>query len=79
MNCKSIVVALLVVFAVYVSAEDDKKALKKLQIGIKKRVENCVTKSRKGDSLQMYVTCFEFIRNIYFKYFCFKKALHRKT
>jgi hypothetical protein len=46
---------LLAAFAICVNAEDDKKPLKKLQIGIKKRVENCPTKSRKGDSLQMYV------------------------
>ena len=33
-----------------------KREIKKLQIGIKKRVENCEVKSKKGDSLQMHYT-----------------------
>jgi hypothetical protein len=33
----------------------EKKPVKNLQIGIKKKVENCPIKSRKGDSLSMYV------------------------
>lgn len=36
-----------------VAAEDKKK---KLQIGVKKRVENCPMKSRKGDTLDMHYT-----------------------
>ncbi|ELU01137.1 hypothetical protein CAPTEDRAFT_149447 [Capitella teleta] len=35
-------------------AAEDKK--KKLQIGVKKRVENCTLKSRKGDTLDMHYT-----------------------
>lgn len=43
------------------SVEDDKKSdkkSKKLQIGVKKRVEpeNCPIKSRKGDTLHMHYT-----------------------
>ena len=56
MNFTSIAAVIVLAFVVFASAEDDKKPLKKLQIGIKKRVENCQTKSRKGDSLQMYIS-----------------------
>ena len=41
------------------SSEDDKKQkIKKLQIGVKKRVdpEQCTIKSRKGDTLHMHYT-----------------------
>ncbi|XP_054271669.1 peptidyl-prolyl cis-trans isomerase FKBP2 [Macrosteles quadrilineatus] len=34
--------------------EEEKPAKKKLQIGIKKRVENCKVKSKKGDFLHMH-------------------------
>jgi len=39
-------------------AEDDDKKAKKLQIGVKKRIdpELCKTKSRKGDTLSMHYT-----------------------
>lgn len=37
------------------SAEDG-KAEAKLKIGVKKRVENCTVKSKKGDLLQMHYT-----------------------
>ncbi|KAE8607435.1 hypothetical protein XENTR_v10011186 [Xenopus tropicalis] len=36
-----------------VSASEGRK---KLQIGVKKRVENCLVKSRKGDTLHMHYT-----------------------
>lgn len=38
------------------SAEDEKKKekVKKLQIGVKKRVDNCTLKSRRGDLLHMH-------------------------
>lgn len=36
------------------AGEEDKK--KKLQIGVKKRVDNCKTKSKKGDTLHMHYT-----------------------
>ena len=52
-SCLAIVAA-LVVFLVVVSeinAADEKK--KQLQIGIKKKVENCSIKSKRGDSLHM--------------------------
>ncbi|KAL1131677.1 hypothetical protein AAG570_011290 [Ranatra chinensis] len=35
---------------------ENKDAKKKLQIGIKKRIENCTTKSKKGDFLHMHYT-----------------------
>ncbi|CAH3111583.1 unnamed protein product [Porites lobata] len=34
----------------------DKKNTKKLQIGVKKRVENCATRSKSGDTLHMHYT-----------------------
>ncbi len=45
-----IIVALLLVTIVNTLAED------KLQIGIKKKVDNCVQKSKKGDRLHMHYT-----------------------
>lgn len=36
------------------AGEEEKK--KKLQIGVKKRVDNCTVKSRKGDTLHMHYT-----------------------
>ncbi len=45
-----IIVALLLVIIVNTLAED------KLQIGIKKKVENCEKKSKKGDRLHMHYT-----------------------
>jgi hypothetical protein len=48
-----ILLALFVVLSA-VNAENKKEASKKsLQIGIKKKVENCPITSRKGDSLSM--------------------------
>ena len=40
------------------SADEDAKKIKKLQIGVKKRVdpELCKIKSRKGDTLSMHYT-----------------------
>jgi len=35
---------------------EEKKAVTKLQIGVKKRVEDCEQRSKKGDSLQMHYT-----------------------
>ena len=34
----------------------EKKPVTKLQIGVKKRVEDCKVRSKKGDSLQMHYT-----------------------
>ena len=34
----------------------DKKDTKKLQIGVKKRVENCSRRSKSGDTLHMHYT-----------------------
>ena len=39
-----------------VGATEEKAAKKKLQIGVKKRVENCEQKSRRGDLLSMHYT-----------------------
>lgn len=44
---------LLVAFAV---SEEPKREQKKLQIGIKKRIEDCAIKSRRGDLLHMHYT-----------------------
>ena len=40
------------------NAEDEKKKdkAKKLQIGVKKRVDNCLVRSRRGDLLHMHYT-----------------------
>ena len=38
----------------------EKKPPKKLQIGVKKRVENCDQKSRRGDLLSMHYTVSQF-------------------
>ncbi len=45
-----IVIALLLMIIVNILAED------KLQIGIKKKAENCEKKSKKGDRLHMHYT-----------------------
>ena len=41
----------------------EKKPVKKLQIGVKKRVENCDQKSRRGDQLSMHYTVSQFTFN----------------
>jgi hypothetical protein len=56
---KTILISICIVFVIFsafVDAGDETKkdSKKQLQIGIKKRVENCKKTSRKGDSLQMY-------------------------
>ena len=57
--------ALVAVLAVYVAAEEEETKKKKLQIGIKKRVEPelCKIKSRKGDTLSMHYTVSTFHYN----------------
>lgn len=45
----------LVILASHVLAAD-KKNTKKLQIGVKKRVENCSRRSKSGDTLHMHYT-----------------------
>merc|ERR1712142_882040 len=42
--------------AVSLVASAEKSKVTKLQIGVKKRVENCEMKSRKGDKLSMHYT-----------------------
>lgn len=57
-------VLLVASFANHVLGDDEdgdaaaakKKAVKKLQIGVKKRVEDCKMRSRRGDSLHMHYT-----------------------
>ena len=53
-----IVLAILSVLllSVYGADEAKKPAKKQLQIGIKKKVENCQRTSKKGDSLTMHYT-----------------------
>ncbi len=41
--------------------EEKKDKKKKLQIGVKKRPDECKTKSRKGDTLHMHYTVFYII------------------
>ena len=48
----SIAVITMLVCMVHCEDDEDKKP-KKLQIGIKKRVDGCSMKSRKGDTLHM--------------------------
>lgn len=47
-----IVAALVLVHVVYCEDDEDKKP-KKLQIGVKKRAEECKKRSKKGDTLIM--------------------------
>ena len=60
---------------VLVSSEEPKREQKKLQIGIKKRIEDCAIKSRRGDLLHMHYTvgsryaCLMFISGSYLPYF----------
>jgi hypothetical protein len=49
-----IVLLLLACVVVVVLAKESKS--KKLQIGIKKRVDNCTVKSKRGDLLHMHYT-----------------------
>ena len=55
--------AIVILAVVSFTAADDeepkkkeKKPVTKLQIGVKKRVEDCKVRSKKGDSLQMHYT-----------------------
>ena len=56
--CLFATLAVLDLMAGFAAANDDNKKAKtkKLQIGVKKRVENCTKRSRRGDSLQMHYT-----------------------
>jgi len=47
---------LLVALTMGVTGEEAKAGQKKLQIGIKKRIEDCSVKSRRGDLLHMHYT-----------------------
>merc|ERR1712066_413777 len=47
---------ILLTIAVSLVASAEKSKVTKLQIGVKKRVENCEMKSRKGDTLHMHYT-----------------------
>ena len=50
-------ILLMVQFARSENADgSSKKGGKKLQIGVKKRVDDCKMRSKKGDSLQMHYT-----------------------
>ncbi|KAH3852940.1 peptidyl-prolyl cis-trans isomerase FKBP2-like [Dreissena polymorpha] len=48
-----VVFLLVVLIALAKTDDDEEKKPKKLQIGIKKRVDSCPIKSRKGDTLHM--------------------------
>ena len=51
---------ILVVFTILILSNQalaaDKKDTKKLQIGVKKRVADCQTRSKSGDTLHMHYT-----------------------
>ena len=60
-NCVVLsIVALALVSLTFAEDEEpkkkEKKPVTKLQIGVKKRVEDCKVRSKKGDSLQMHYT-----------------------
>lgn len=52
----SLLVGLCVLATPLAAEESEKKKVTKLQIGVKKRVEGCERKSRKGDLLHMHYT-----------------------
>lgn len=56
MRLEAVAAVVVVVLAVSCGAEEEKKKekVKKLQIGVKKRVDNCTLKSRRGDLLHMH-------------------------
>lgn len=62
MEVRKVVSIIVCLFLVFLSnfdltlGDDDKSAnaKKKLQIGVKKRVDNCQVKSKKGDFLHMH-------------------------
>lgn len=61
---KTLQVGILVaVFAAMVSCDDKEEKKKKLQIGVKKRVDpdKCTIKSRKGDVLKMHYTVSNYV------------------
>lgn len=51
--CMIFLVLVIAITTINASDEDKKDTKKKLQIGIKKRVEDCTVKSKKGDVLHM--------------------------
>jgi len=58
--------AILLVVVLFSQATcEEKKSVKKLQIGVKKRIENCTLKSKKGDVLHMHYTVREEIDDVY--------------
>jgi FK506-binding protein 2 len=58
MNTTSLIVSVLLALSAICAATDSTDKKKKLQIGVKKRIdpENCPIKSRKGDTLHMHYT-----------------------
>ncbi|XP_046669189.1 peptidyl-prolyl cis-trans isomerase FKBP2 [Homalodisca vitripennis] len=56
MNVQTLIFVTLLYFSFIFnsSCSEEKPAKKKLQIGIKKRVDNCQVKSKKGDFLHMH-------------------------
>lgn len=52
---KQIAVSLLIIVLVVVIEVNSEKT-KKLQIGVKKKVENCARRSKNGDRLSMHYT-----------------------
>ena len=64
-NVSAFVLLVLVFVSIVLADEDqpkkkEKKPVTKLQIGVKKRVEDCKVRSKKGDSLQMHYTVITF-------------------
>lgn len=53
-NMKASIVAFAILVIIFIDASIADK--KKLQIGVKKKIENCTRRSKKGDVLKMHYT-----------------------
>ena len=81
MQLYQFVCAVLVLLSVSVKADDkSSKKVKKLQIGVKKRVDpdKCTQKSKKGDTLHMHYTVSDQLGKVRFEFFqyCTAQWLH---
>jgi hypothetical protein len=59
MPCRAVKIPILILLSCALLVEAV-KPVTKLQIGVKKRVEDCQLKSKQGDSLSMHYTVFQF-------------------
>ncbi len=56
MDAKIIILLCFLASVLVDAGQSSDSKVNKLQIGVKKRVENCVVKSKNGDKLQMHYT-----------------------